>query len=170
MRQLAGENHNARLNDVSKAFDYGYITRDEYLGELSEVTGLSREEVIAIRAADHMRNEALVQLVRELKKTYKIGLLSNIGAHSFYGELFSHDEAAELFDAVVLSSDIHVVKPHPEAFLHTAERLEVSPDECIMIDDLVDNIAGARAVSMTGIVYTSVAKLRQDLEQELGRA
>ena len=170
MRELAGSAHRAQLDDASKAFDYGYITHDEYLAQLTDITGLSRDEITVIRAKYHVRNELLIEYVRELRQTYKIGLLSNIGSDSFYGELFTRDEVTELFDEVVLSSDIHIVKPQPEAFLSIAERLGVPPEECVMIDDLSDNVAGARAVSMIGVQYNSIEQLRGELEGILNHA
>ena len=50
----------------------------------------------------------------------------------------------------------------------TAERLEVEPEECIMVDDLPENIAGADAAGMHGIVYGDLNKLKKELNKLLG--
>ena len=73
-----------------------------------------------------------------------------------------------VFDVVVQSGDEGLTKPHPRIFDLTAERLEVEPEECIMVDDLPENIAGADAAGMHGIVYGDLNKLKKELNKLLG--
>lgn len=152
------------VHDLSHASDYGYIEHDEYFVRLGELVGKPAKEVEAIIRARHIRNDLLIDLIRELKPHYKIGLLSNVG-RGVMDELFPPEERAGLFDAVVLSSDIGMVKPHPEIYEYTLQRLGVMAEESVMIDDLVDNIDGARQVGMQGIVYESPEQLRRQLAQ-----
>ena len=70
-------------------------------------------------------------------------------------QLFSSEEQRELFDVVVLSSDVGMVKPQPEIYQLVAKQLGVSSEECLMIDDLAVNIDGAEAVGMKGVVFTT---------------
>lgn len=52
---------------------------------------------------------------------------------------------ATLFDVVVLGPTLGVRKPDPEVYRRTAERLGLTPDECVVVDDHLANIRGARA-------------------------
>ena len=151
------------LHDAIRSFDYGYLSRDDFLAYVSELTGLTIDKIVAIRQARHVRNDVLVNELRRLKRTYKIGLLSNVGRDSLRGELFTDDEIAEFFDAMVLSSDVHIIKPDPAIFELMAARLGVLPEECIMIDDLEQNISGAAQAGMSGIVFASNEQFTSEL-------
>ena len=63
----------------------------------------------------------------------------------------------DLFDAAVLSGEAGVRKPQPEAYLLVARRLGVAPGECVVVDDLAQNVRGAAAAGMTGVLHRSVA-------------
>ena len=67
------------------------------------------------------------------------------------------------FDALVLSHKIGVRKPKAGFFEHCIRLAECAPAECLFIDDLAANVAGARACGWQGIVYTSFPDLRQQL-------
>ncbi len=64
---------------------------------------------------------------------------------------------AELFDAWVTADDISHSKPHPEVFLKAAERLEVPPERCAVIEDSLAGVEGARRAGMTVIALTGTA-------------
>ena len=55
---------------------------------------------------------------------------------------------AAAFDAVVTGRDIQHSKPHYEGYLLSAVRLGVDPRLCMMVEDSVAGITGAKAVSM----------------------
>lgn len=153
-----------QLHDLNVGSDYGYIDQNQYATSLAEITGRTPEEVIELRSREHVRNDAVVEYVRELKKTYKIAMLSNVGPN-LIERLFTEAERAELFDTVVLSSTEGIVKPHPEIFRLTAERLGFDPGECLMIDDLEKNIEGADAAGMRGIVFVNLDNLKDELKE-----
>lgn len=159
LRQLLPPDRRQELTDLSMSSDYGYISREEYFARASEITGISATELQAITARQHIRNDALMEYLKSMKSHYKIGLLSNVGSNVM-DNLFSPAEQAELFDAVVLSSDIGMIKPNPDIFEFTASKLGVLPEECIMIDDLLINIEGARQVGMKGVVYSTVEQAK----------
>ena len=54
------------------------------------------------------------------------------------------------FDPHVYSADLVArAKPHPDIFLHAAERLGVDPARCLAIEDSVNGVRSARAAGMT---------------------
>ena len=57
-------------------------------------------------------------------------------------------ECTALFDAVVDGNDIELSKPDPRVFLAAAERLEVPPERCVVIEDAESGVAGALAAGM----------------------
>ena len=152
-----------QLMDLNKQSDYGLITQDEWKQAVAEVTGLATEDVKQNIQGVHLRNQALLDYSQELRASYKVGMLSNIGTGAMDG-FFSKDERDRLFEAVVLSAEVGLVKPHPEIFKLMADRLGVGPGECVMIDDIEDNCAGADAAGMLTVHYRTSQQARADLE------
>jgi len=57
------------------------------------------------------------------------------------------------FDAIVDGNNISEAKPNPEVFLLAAEKLEVSPQECIVFED---SVAGVRAANEAGMMSIGI--------------
>jgi HAD superfamily hydrolase (TIGR01509 family) len=108
-------------------------------------------------------DQRMLQLVRLLKeKGFKVGLLSN---NSIKGA----DEARKidldsLFDTVIFSAEIGVMKPEPEAFLELARRLNVNITELAYIDDAEKSLSRASEIGYEPILYTGFAELLEQLK------
>ncbi len=59
--------------------------------------------------------------------------------------------ATHIFQGIVSADDVHRGKPDPEVFLAAASRVGVSPDRCIVVEDAVAGIQGARSAGMKSI-------------------
>ena len=59
--------------------------------------------------------------------------------------------ATRLFQAIVSAEDVHRGKPDPEVYLTAAARVGVSPDRCIVVEDAVAGVQGARSAGMRSI-------------------
>jgi putative hydrolase of the HAD superfamily len=157
-----------QIDDLDRQSDYGMISFRKYDNSVSELTGLPPKEVESRYLHYDVRNESAIAWVRQLKRQnkYKIGLLSNIG-RGFLDDFLPETERSILFDAVVLSRDIGMVKPDPRIFEFMADKLNVSPFECIVIDDMPSNIDGAEHADMQGILYKSIHQAQAELKQLL---
>lgn len=156
------------LDELTRQSDYGFITQAEYVAAAMDITGASQDDIYSLVISSYHFNEPLSQYIRTtLKPRYKIAMLSNIG-RGWIQNFFDEHQLHDLFDTVVLSGDEGVVKPHPQVFELVAERLELEIEECLMVDDLPENIAGADAAGMKGIVYGNLRDLTQDFNKRLG--
>lgn len=152
---------------ILRAADRGIISRHEGVESLSDLFGISYEEMEKLLAQGEVRNEALISRIPELKQHYKVGLLSNVASRDWVEDRFG--EKLEIyFDRVVVSGEVGSIKPEPEIYYVAAESLGVKPEECVMIDDIERNIDGARAVGMKGIVYLTADQVISDLHTLLG--
>jgi HAD superfamily hydrolase (TIGR01509 family) len=52
------------------------------------------------------------------------------------------------FDVIVSGDEVQRGKPHPDIYLRTAEKLGISPEACIVIEDAVSGVAAAKAANM----------------------
>ena len=109
-------------------------------------------------------NEALLEYIAELKAKYKIGMLSNV-SNDRTRQLFGGRR--DLFDAITLSCDIGVTKPHVQAYEIAAQQLGVAPSECVFVDDRSENVAAARQAGMLGVEYGDFNELRKRLLEVL---
>lgn len=95
-------------------------------------------------------DEAMLALFRKLHSDgVPTGLLSNS-----WGGDYPHEIFPDMFDAVVISSQVGMRKPEPCIFLHTAELLGLRPQQCIFIDDIKANIAAAEQIGFTGVLHS----------------
>jgi len=66
------------------------------------------------------------------------------------------------FDVIIAGEDIEFGKPNPETFLKIAQRLEIPPDDCIVIGDAIYDIMAAKKAGMLAIgVLTGNTTRRQ---------
>lgn len=140
------------LDKLNEQMDLGKITRADFFTEVEKKTGISAGQIKAEIDQELVVDKRLVEFIKQLKKSYRIGLLSNAGQEEI--SIIYRDQVAELFDAVTISYEAHVVKPDKEIFLICAKRLGVDPADCLFIDDSLVNIQAAQKLGMETIYYT----------------
>ena len=107
--------------------------------------------------------EGTVEIARELRdRGYPLYGLSNWSAETFR-VVRPRNAFFDWFDLIVLSGEERMVKPEPEIFHLLLERTGHSAGECLFIDDSTVNIAGAEAVGLQTIRFTTPAALRAEL-------
>jgi putative hydrolase of the HAD superfamily len=94
---------------------------------------------------------ANVALARRLRPAFRTAILSNadLSLRGRLRQLGIHD----LFDAVVASAEEGVAKPEAEIYRRAAERIGLSPEACVFVDDAPANVRAAETLGMRGIVY-----------------
>ena len=70
--------------------------------------------------------------------------------------LLGATDIRRFFQTVVSGEDVRHGKPHPEVFLTAASRLGVEPDRCIVFEDAVAGVLGAKAGGMACVAVTFV--------------
>jgi putative hydrolase of the HAD superfamily len=152
-------------DEYSEAFQKGLIPEKVFW---ERVCGALRRPVPeqgslwgeAFRAV-YVPREEVFALARRLRETgLRTSLLSNTErpAMQFFLEL-----GYDMFDALTFSCAEGVFKPEKEVYEIAARRLDTAPGRCVLLDDKVDFIAGARRAGMAGIVYEDLAQAGQEL-------
>jgi len=116
-------------------------------------TGIERwvERFPKERRARHRVFPDAEPCLRELKKKYRLALLSN-GATDLQREKLEASGLAGYFEVVVISGEVGIGKPEPGIFLLALERLGVSPQSAVMVgDSLARDIKGAQAAGMRAV-------------------
>lgn len=145
----------ARVNvhsDIGQAFDTGRITPRGFYEKALEVlqTVLSYEDFFALYNDVFSLNPPVVDTLNRLKPTYRMVMLSNTDVMRF-GFIKDRFPEVLLFDEYVLSYEVGYVKPDPRIYEIAVAKAEVSPNECLFIDDRRENIEAARQLGIQTI-------------------
>jgi putative hydrolase of the HAD superfamily len=110
-----------------------------------------------------------VEIVRGLRARGGLSLyvLSNM-AEPIFRHIEKRSGFFTLFDGIVISGAVRLVKPEPAIFEHLAQRFAIAPRETVFIDDLPANIDAARELGFAGILFESVEQCRRELAHLLG--
>lgn len=139
------------IDDILGEANLGLITlnemRDKITARLKIDNGTWDE---AVRRSEQP-NQPLLEYISQLSPTYKTAILSNANVGTMQRVLSA--EQLALFDAVVVSAEVGMVKPQAEIYRYAADALGVSTAECVFTDDISSYIDGAEAVGMKGLLY-----------------
>jgi FMN phosphatase YigB (HAD superfamily) len=97
-------------------------------------------------------NWRLLDYIRSLRPRFKVALLSNAWV-DLRKTLHDRWNIDGLFDELIISAEVKLVKPDPRIFKLATDRLKVLPDETIFIDDIAENVESARLLGLKGILY-----------------
>ena len=88
----------------------------------------------------------MVKLIKQLPKNLRLGILTN--NHDRFEEYLQRVGVAELFDAVINTHRIGVVKPEKLAYQKAVSHLSVEPQNCLFVDDVEGNVDGGEAAGL----------------------
>ena len=149
---------------ITDANDRGTLTKEDTFVRFAHLTGETAAEVEDEMENNNDLNESLVEYIHtELKSSYKIGLISN-SASKYIRDEISKYQVKSLFDEITISSEVGAIKPEPEIFQMTLERLGCKPEESVFIDDNPSYVDAAQKLGIQGIVYRDFESFRADLE------
>jgi glucose-1-phosphatase len=148
-----------------QTFESGRIGSHEFAGGVGQLLGFpgNYEEFCAIWTAIFLPDPLLPDsLVAGLRRNHRTLIVSNTNAIHFE-MLRKTYPILDHFDEYVLSFQVHAMKPAAE-FYEAAVRIAKCPAErCLFIDDLAENVAGARKAGMDAIHFQSRAQLENEL-------
>jgi 2-haloacid dehalogenase len=101
------------------------------------------------------------ELVTELSEAGReLYAISNFAAEMFPVTLESYP-VLRCFRDVVISSSVGLCKPDRRIFDLALDRFGVAARDCLFIDDIAANVAGAQAAGIAAVQFTSAADLRR---------
>jgi len=156
-----------QIFEIGRKVDAGLADYDELIKFTAEKAGES-EDTVRYQLEHTSANEPLLEYIRtDLKPWYGVGILSNASRAEVIGQIFT-PEQEDMFDGILLSRHLGLLKPDTRMYDAIATKLNVLPEECVFVDDQERHVEGARNAGMQGLVYTDVPTLRKQLEELLG--
>ena len=132
----------------------------EFLEHLSKLSGrtITNDEFYAEAAV----NIELIKTARRLHEHYKTALLSN-SPSKLIRSLLNEYNLTDIFDEIIISGEVGLVKPDPAIFRLALEKLDIPAADAILIDDNPQYVATAESVGMKGLQFTTNEQLLADL-------
>ncbi len=127
---------------------------------IAERLGVTKEEfysaIDAVDPADHVDPDPeLTSVLKELKKSFKLAVLTNLSRKGLTGVLRALRLSEDVFDVVLTADDLEALKPHVSAFIKVVEALGVSPEEAVMVGDIVaSDLSPAKSLGMKTVLVS----------------
>lgn len=80
------------------------------------------------------------------QRGYRLFVLSN--ASDLFYQYFPQAVPVEYFEGIVVSADLHLIKPNREIYEYLLEKYGLKAEECLFLDDMRENVEGARALGI----------------------
>jgi putative hydrolase of the HAD superfamily len=145
--------------EIFKKFETGSLNPAQFRSDLCQImnTKVNESEI------DRIWNKLIldfplhrVKLLQELRKNYKVFLLSNTNSIHFdhYTRDFNESfgiHLVDLFDQVFVSHEIGMHKPEAGIYTYVLGNAEIDASETVFIDDSLANIQAAELLGIRGI-------------------
>lgn len=77
--------------------------------------------------------------------------LATSSSYSLLDLYFSHSKLKDYFDVIVSNDDVKLGKPNPEIFLKASEKLQISADKIIVVEDSINGLKAAKKAKFTTV-------------------
>jgi len=150
--------------NLIRSFDTGTLSSKDFYREATQrlKAKVDQETFFKIYNDVFSLNPPVLDILTRLKGRHKLLLLSNTDVERF-GFIRKTFPEVLIFDEYVLSFEVGYLKPHPQIYQEALKKAKARAEECVFIDDLEENIEGARNVGLDTILYGP----QTDLEAEL---
>ncbi len=160
----------AAFHAICKMSDYGTLSRNAFNTQVSELTNIPVEQLISGVEAETVINESLVEYTKNLRnKGYRTACLSN-GTHEWTLRVIEDHGLRDLFDEIVLSGDVGIVKPDLRIYETVLAKMNISSPEAVFIDDRQVNVDAAEALGIHSFLFADTAAFIKEFELYVGKS
>jgi FMN phosphatase YigB (HAD superfamily) len=155
-------------NAIGRQFDQGRLSPELFTQKCSEALGITLDimEFKSIWRDIFTENRSAIELIKELRKNFRILLLSNTNVWHIE-HIRKNFSVLDLFDELILSFQVGYTKPHRKIF---ERAIELSyepwePSRSIFIDDIDAYVKAGMQMGLCGVHYTSIGQLEYELNR-----
>ncbi|MFX1391041.1 MAG: HAD family hydrolase [Promethearchaeota archaeon] len=155
----------------SDIYHQGNMSDDEFYKlacDLLQVCMLDQSEFFtAFNSIISGINIEVIELIKSISKSKRVRLiaLSNVNSSHWDYILKKQWNFISYFDELILSHEIHLIKPNPKIFEYAIKKAKCKPNQIIYIDDGLNNIRSAKELGIIGIKYTTIEELKNELKK-----
>ena len=159
LKEYFGHGHAASF---FKDYEVGGISDQQFVDNIKSLTGIRVPDEEIIRAWNALLLDfpsERIQLLKDLRKSYRIFLFSNTNAlhlahlQQIYRNTFPNDEYAldDLFERAYYSHILKMRKPDEASFQYILKENQLKGEETLFVDDALINVEGAEKAGLKGL-------------------
>ncbi len=131
---------------------------------VEEITVLQESIIFDLIAKNDLQPIKGVKQLLDNLKLHSLNLaVASSSSHKFIDAVLTKINIKDYFDIIVSGEDLKNSKPAPDIFLATANKLNITPADCIVIEDSENGVLAAIAANMKCIGYINPNSGNQDL-------
>ena len=156
-----------KLKPIIEKFDKGLIAEEKFWIEFSSVLGKTIPEECSEKAHKMYRDNFMfftevIELIKNLKKQgFQLSILSNM--FTYQAEIVREKNEDALFNNVFISCERGLKKPDFEFYELVIKEINVSPQECLFIDDKEENLLPAEKLGMKTVLAKNPDQIVEDV-------
>jgi len=150
------------VTDSSIKWDLGETSYSEFNNILSKHTNIPADQIFHTFFENIKIYQDTIELIKLLKKNYKIILLSNAPKENLR-KMLKNQNIENLFNEIIISSEYKMMKPDPKFYELMLSIAKIDASEAIFTDDRQKNIDGAINVGIKSFLFTDAANFKKDL-------
>jgi putative hydrolase of the HAD superfamily len=141
-----------RADDLFNPYESGKISSFQYYTEVTKRLSLSMnfEEFKETWNSILVKQEDMFDLALELEKNVKVAFLSN--TNEMNAEAIKND-MRDLSQNYIFSNEVGFTKPDYRIFQIALDRFDLTPTQCIFVDDQPENVEAARSLGISAHLY-----------------
>ncbi len=157
------------VRNAHREYDRGSISQRECSTRIKAITGRTFTEAEDLLSSEVSKNIPLLEYISELKsRGYLLAIMSNV-ATNWIRDSFLTDNEQALFDEMIFSFEVGMIKPDPRIFMLARERLRIGPHEALLVDDKESYCQVAKTEGWKAVTYQSLKQLKVELEPILSQ-
>lgn len=148
---------NPNSSSMLNKLELGVISNQEFLLYIKQFCSPDTSSLDIIRAWNAMLldiPQQRISLLQQLKKDYKIFLLSNTNYIHYLSYVVDFEKATrgikfnDFFDRAYFSFELKMRKPNIEIYKYVLNEQQLIPEETLFIDDSLENIETAKMLNL----------------------
>jgi len=153
--------------EAGKSLDTGHKTSMQFYNEIVDHFGLNKniQEMEKAYKECYLPNKETQNFAKQLKKKYKTVLLSNFGDKFYDFASFWKLDKLFLPEEMFISFKLNMRKPDERMYRYVLSIIGNEPEETIFIDDSLENVEASEEIGINGIVFKTLADLKQELKK-----
>jgi FMN phosphatase YigB (HAD superfamily) len=170
---LSGEDWRQRIvergfHPLMIQFESGRMAPEDFAREVMAMGGLnlSYPDFVVAWQDIFWLNEPVAQLIASLKSRgypLLLGSNTNVLHAAHFRRQFA--DTLNLLDHLILSHEVRSMKPDQKFYDACVTSVGMPAGSCVFIDDLAENVEGARRAGLTGLHYVNTPALIADLRR-----
>ena len=147
--------------------DRGVLSEAAAAARIAQRTGLAQDSMAVLLRQARESLMPLAETVALLKELAAVEGLRLFGLSNMHGDTFRYlldrFDFWPLFEGIVISGDIGLIKPDRAIFEHLTSRYGLIAAESVFIDDTLPNVEAARSFGIHGIHFKGAAACAAEL-------